>query len=312
MSMMLRKLLARVYRDEESGAGESSGGAPAGGSESSSSDESVDWAALNDGVDPGADDSEDDKAGTPVGEAAAAPPPSGAPAEKGATPVEDQGKVPGEKPEDGNPDPNAPPPDPEPDPEPQETPEQRAAREQQAKADFDQWRASEVERLTKEYAFDDETAQRLQTEPELVLPQLAAEMELRITQRALEAFQKMIPQVVPQVVVSQQTEKAATDFFYDKNPDLRKYHKQVLKAGKLYRELNPKASPEEAAEQIGNLVRTSLKLKPVGAQAPAPSPAPAAKPAPHKPAGAGSSGKAPAPAKSADDVWGKLIEDDDD
>lgn len=309
MNHLLMKLLGRVYRNEEGGAGDS-GGAPAGGGESSSSSSSVDWAALNDGVDPGADDSESDEAGTPSAEAPEGQEPV-APAGKGATPPKVPGEAEAGTPEGEETDPNAIPPEPEPEPEPTLTPEEQAARDKQFKEDFEKWRASEVERLEKDYAFDEETARRLQTEPELVLPRLAAEMEVRITQRALEAFQRMIPQVVPQVMQGQQTEKAASDFFYDKNPDLKKYHKEVLKAGKMYRELNPKATPEEAAEQIGNIVRTSLKLKPVAAAAPAAG-KPAVKAAPHKPAGAGSA-PAPRPAVKSDaNVWADLAADDDD
>lgn len=302
MSMMLRKLLSRVYRNEEDGSG-SSEGAPAGGSESSSSDSSVDWEGLNDGVDPGSDDEEE---GTP--------PQSKAPAANAddETPPEDNA-TPDETPPEDDPEAAAakqqtPPEDAAP---VQPTPEEVAAQQAKLEKDFKEWHASELERLaTKVYAFDEETAQRLQTEPELVLPRLAAELEMNATQRALEAVQRMLPQLVPQMVNVQQVEQQADEFFFGKNPDLKKYKAQVLEAGKMFRKMNKNATPEEAAERIGNMVRMSLGLKVVESAKPSQQTAPA-KRTPHKPAAAGSGRAAPAKPAADKDMWSDLASDDD-
>lgn len=303
MNRVLAKLLGRLYREQESGAGDSGAGGSAPDASGSASTESsgVDWAALNDGVDPGADDNEEEGGDAPSPSGEAKPAPEAA-ADKTATTGDEPDATP---PEDTAGDP---PPEDDVEPVEQLTPEQIAAKETEFKQRFTEWRASEVERLsTKVYAFDEETAARLQTEPELVLPKLAAELELNAVQRAMEAVQHMLPQFLKPVLQSQDVEKRADDFFFGKNPDLKKYRKQVLEAGVMFRKLNPKATPEEAAEQIGNIVRTTLKIK-----APAAGTAPAAKPAkaaPHKPAGAGSA-PAPKPAKGDGSIWDDLIADD--
>lgn len=306
MSLLLQRLLGRVYREEESGAGDTGGGsAPAGGEEQSGSSQPVDWEAMNEGVSPGADDTDEG------GDAQAAKPAKADP-QQSASGTDDAttGEQTGEEDPEQKPEEEEAPPEEDAEPGEQLTPEQQAAKAAEFETQFKEWRASEVKRLAeKVYAFDADTAARLQTEPELVLPQLAAELEMNAAQRAMEAVQRLIPQLMRPVMQGQQLEDKANDFFFSKNPDLKKYKTQVLKAGRMFRELNPKATPEEAAKQIGEIVRTSLKLKPLAAGAAAPAAKPAAKP--HKPAGAGS---APAPkpsGKTEQSVWDELSRDDD-
>ena len=300
MSNLHRKLFARLYREAANGEGGGEGTAAPAGEAPAEGTDPVDWTEeLNTGVAPGSDDegevdepTEADPA--PEAKPAKAPPEVDPTTGKSATPPEAT---------------TAATPIPE---ETPQTPEQIAAQETKMAADYAKWEEGEMARLSTQYAFDDETAARLQTEPELVLPQLAARLHIDVTRRALEAVQRMIPQMVPQVVQSSATEQAAAKMFYDKNPDLKSYHKQVLQAGEMYRKLNPKATPELAAEQIGNIVRTSLGLAALPATtAASTAAAPATKRTPHKPAGAGGSGVAAPGSKPAKNTWTDLLDDDD-
>lgn len=315
MHKLLRALLApfMLYVDGEGGGGE-----PAGGGDSS-----VDWAAMNDGVDPGADDDDlgDDGEVAPAPSPAPAPAagPAPAPAAKPATTPPNNAGNPETPTNDGDPaDPDSTDPakkpelSPENPDEPQLTPEQQAARDKKIAEDFAEWEQAQIARLSKEYEFSEEEATRLQTEPELVLPQMAAKLHMQVMKNAVEAVQRLIPQLVQPVLKSQKTEAEAMEFFYGRNPDLKGHHKQVMIAGKMFRQMNPKATADEAAEKIGAIVRSTLGLKPVEAGAPAPSPAPApAATKPHKPAGAGGgSGTKPTPAKQQDgeNPWEDLID----
>ena len=321
MSKLLKMLLLpfMLYVDGEEGGG---GGASdsAGESEGSSGD-SVDWGALNDGVDPGADDDgEEGSEGSSAPESSAASTGAAAApkADAQATTDDEQQQTEGEEQKT---DPQTPEPD---DAAAQLTPEQIAEREKQLATEFSQWKEAETARLATEvYKISDEDAARLQTEPELVLPQIAAQLHLSVMQNTLEAVQRMLPNVLPQFQKQTETEKSAMDLFYNTNPDLKKYHNQVIQAGKMFRKLNPKAGPEEAAKKIGDMVRSALGLEPLkageagtgGTQSsgkPAAKPA-GGKPAPHRPAqpGSGSGVKAPKPKDAGGDLWAEMASDDD-
>lgn len=321
MSKLLKLLLAPFVMYAEGG-GEGGGGAatPTGDS-GDTSGSSVDWGELNAGVDAGADDTEEEGSEGPTSNAT----PAASTAKKSdeADPTDPATGTdpadPNPEPEEGeDPDPNAQPPvDSD---EKQLTPEEIAARDKQIAEDFAKWEQAETARLAEVYAFDEETASRLQTEPELVLPQVAAKLHIEVVKNALQAVQRMLPQVIPQLLQQQNVEKTAEEKFYSVNPDLKKYHKQVIQAGKMFRKLNPKATPDDAAKKIGDMVRLSLGLEPLKADPaangkPAPAPAkPAGRAAPHKPAMPGTGGgvKAPAKAAPATDFWDQMAADDDD
>lgn len=308
MNKLLRALLAPffLFIDEED-----AGGGPASG------ESDVDWGALTGDVEPGSDDSESDEA--PASAPAPAPSPAPAAAKPTTPAVTPQAKT--TSPEDpaeqapeldaeGNPVVKAPPEEPA---ETQLTPEQIAARDAKLAKDFEAWEEAQLTSLTEQYKIGEEDATRLQTEPELVLPQLAAKMHMEVMKQVVTAVQRLIPQMVTPALQQKDAEKGAKELFYGKNPDLVKYETQVLQAGAMFRKMNPKASPEEAAEKIGNIVRATLGLAPVsttpGKAAATTTPK---KTTPHKPAGAGGgSGTKPTPAPAAGDVWSDLMNEDD-
>jgi hypothetical protein len=260
-------------------------------------DSSTDWEALSDGVEPGADDgAEAEEVVLPESEPEPAPAPKPKAPEEPATTTEPK---------------EEPPTTPVEMPPPAKTPEQLAADSEALVKQFTEWQASEVARLTKEYAFNEDDSSRLQTEPELVLPVLAAKMQVNMTQQIVEIVQRMMPQMLNPVLKSNSREAEAESFFKSHNADLDlsndTHRSAIQEAGKAFRKMNPKATPEQAAKGIGRIVRTALGMEDPPAAAPAASPT--RRTAPHKPPIAG--GRGPAPAKPMDkNAWSDLIDDD--
>lgn len=293
--------IVRRYLAEEDGSGTSGGGsaAPAPAAETNDAG-GVDWGDMNSDVTPGSDEDGDEEGVVPDPDA-----PEGTdghedddlpadesttdedPAEQTATPIQPA--------------------------EPQQTPEEAAAAQKKLEEDFVKWEQAQIAQLTKDYGFDEDTASRLQTEPELVLPELAAQMHMKVMKQVVETVQRMMPGMVQPVLAQTNTEAKANELFYSANNDLnpKQHHDKVIEAAKLYRKMNPKATPDEAVKGIGEIVRLTLGLKtqPKAKAAPAGK----AKGAPHRPPAAGGRGGAASAskAKPASTVWSELAEDDD-
>ena len=273
---------------------ESAQGAPAEASESTD-EASVDWAGLNGGAVPGQDDGQDD-------EPEAHQNPDGSDADDDADP-------PAATPPKTDEPPAPVAPAPVTQQEAEQTPEQIAAARAKIEQDFAEWEQAQIATLTKQYAFNEDDATRLQTEPELVLPELAARMQMNVMKQVLETVSRMVPQMVQPELQRSSTEAKATEFFYGLNSDLdpKLHHDKVLEAGKLFRKMNPKATPDEAAKGIGEIVRVSagLKTQPKAAVPPAP------KAKPHRPVAAGGRGSAnSARAPVEKTVWADLADDE--
>lgn len=110
------------------------------------------------------------------------------------------------------------------------------------------------------YKLPDDLAARLATEPETVLPVLAAKMHEAVMGQVQEWTQQVIPQFLAHHQAVTQANNAAKEQFYSSWPQLKPYEKQVLTMGKMYREMNPQAKPEDATLNIGRMVCAALGL----------------------------------------------------
>lgn len=140
----------------------------------------------------------------------------------------------------------------------QETPEAKAAREAEEKA------ASEKQfnTLMDHYKIPDDMAVKLATEPENVLPWLAAKLHQNLSQQLAQYMEGQLPARIQFVQRIAEAETKAKAAFYAENDDLQaeKHEEMVIKAGSLFRQMNPTADAQTAAFAVGNMVRSALGL----------------------------------------------------
>lgn len=143
--------------------------------------------------------------------------------------------------------------------------------------DYAAWEKKELSNLESMYAINAADAEKLNTEPELILPKLAANMHMMVTKSIMTAMQGMIPEFVMNHSQAQRVDQEARSAFYGANPDLSdpKFEPAVLQVAKIFRAANPTAPREVAIKTIGDMVRMSLNLS-----APAQTPAPTTQAAP--------------------------------
>jgi hypothetical protein len=116
--------------------------------------------------------------------------------------------------------------------------------------------------LEKRYALSPEDADAMISEPEKVLPKLASQMYLDIYESVMSSMQALLPQAVHQVTyVSARNQKDESDF-YGTWPALKneQFQNDVLRIGKMYRQMNPQASKEQFIQEVGVQAMLALKL----------------------------------------------------
>lgn len=152
------------------------------------------------------------------------------------------------------------------------------------------------------YTMSEEQALQLQTEPEKVLPQLAARVYVDVMQDVTQQIMGVMPQVIQGYVANTTRETQAQSEFFGAWPELKGHDQQVLTMGAMFRQLNPTATPQEAIAKIGEMTMAALGLKRQQQVAPA---APAA-PQQFRPAAPGHV-QTPVPTKNK---WEAVMDDD--
>lgn len=116
--------------------------------------------------------------------------------------------------------------------------------------------------LEKAYAFSEEDALAFQTEPELVLPKLAANLHMQITKDVMAGIQSILPSLMTNISAASTAEQTARNQFYSVNPDLNnpQFEDAIIQCGKLFRSVNKDAPADQAAILIGNMARQALGL----------------------------------------------------
>ena len=265
----------------------------------------VNWADLAEDSDDDAGQTvegefEVDEGGTPDSNADETP--SATPAQEPAAPVEAQPQSPTPPAEPVAPAPQTPPQPAAPEPQPAQAPQQAL--------DYNSWKTQQIGNLEKYYALDAETAQALLTEPETVLPRLAAQVHLEVTENVLKAVHQMVPGLIQEINRSTVVETQAESAFYDRNPDLKGVDRaKILQIGAMFRQVNPQADADTAIATIGSMVRTALGIAaPQVSDTPPPPVAPPLQPfAPARGGGGGTAPRTPAQGNP----WADLIGDDD-
>jgi hypothetical protein len=317
LSFLLRALCLRLYADENQPASTPSDGAE----DFDGAEQEIDWAALNESVTPGADEEAS-------GEAAGTATPTQAKATPTPTPV---GKGAQTTPTPKEPPPKAPPvPGQEP-AEKEETEEEKAAKaaeaakvqpppqvpltpEQEAENQrkFQEWEAGEIDKMTAQYAagLSDDDVASLQTEPEKVLPRLAAQIRMDTMKATISAMGHLLPQLMNSHQQANSLETQAQNAFFGANEDLRDVPMdKIIQAGRAYRQMNPEVKdPNEVIQGVGDMVRSVLKRQ--KAATPPPASGNGSKGKGYKPAGGGGRPSPnPEAGKDSENVWSELADD---
>lgn len=180
-------------------------------------------------------------------------------------------------------------------------------------------RAKYVEGLMTEYALSQEDALALATQPETVMPRIAANMHMRVMQDVAAHVQQvfaMVPEMLKQQLAQQEAESSAKQEFYSAWPGLSEHHAAVVANARMVRQANPNATRQQVIDMAGVLTATALGLDPNTLKA---KPAattqvrqtvPVQQARPPKPAAVGSS---PNPvATESPNIFGQFAEEDED
>ncbi|XAI96496.1 lipid binding protein [Microcystis phage Mel-JY34] len=151
--------------------------------------------------------------------------------------------------------------------------------------------------LVQRYALSEEMAERALTDPGAVLPELAADLQLNVTEAVTYGVMSTLPQILDQLLAQRESRVQGESAFFGKWKELNtdQGRKAVQTFGQAFRQLYPNASPEEFIEKVGATAMLSLGLNPTRGDTPA---APAAVPAPPPPAAPG--GASPLPGRKTE------------
>jgi len=127
-------------------------------------------------------------------------------------------------------------------------------------------RGKVLDALSTMYALTEEESETLQLEPEKVLPRLAAQLHLNITEALQAGIESQLPRMMQQATIAEQTKEKSVNAFYDAWPDLKGDDKEatVLRVMKSYRSTNPTATTEQIIREGGVMAMMALQL-PIGA-----------------------------------------------
>lgn len=159
---------------------------------------------------------------------------------------------------------------------------------------WEEWERTTVETLTPQYALTDEETSAMLTEPEKVLPKMAASVHARVIQNVLAQLPQILPNLIRQIQQADTQENTLRTKFFAVNDDLTdaKFAQAINVAGATFRQLNPTADVETAAFQVGNMVRMALgmPLRSQQQQQVAAAAAPSSRAVPFSPAQGGAGG----------------------
>jgi hypothetical protein len=208
------------------------------------------------------------------------------------------------KPETPTEEPPPVPPPAEPQPVPGQQPAPQEQRPSLTPEQLKELRAKFEETIASRYQFSDEEVVGLQSEPEKVLPKLAAKLYADVLDDVNRMMQESVPQMLQVYTQASTREEKARGEFYSAWPELQKYEQQVLHMGQMYVQMNPTADPQTRIQRIGEMTMAALGLKRAAPPEPTPSALP---PSAFKPAGAGRVATPPPPTGK----WDQFLNDDE-
>lgn len=122
------------------------------------------------------------------------------------------------------------------------------------------------ESLSTEYAISEDDALALVTNPEQVLPKLAANVHMRVMEDVARHVQQALAQVPVMLqahVARAQAEDRAKQEFYGEWPGLSAHHDTVVSNASIIRQAHPKATKQQIIEMAGVMTAMALGLDPM-------------------------------------------------
>lgn len=145
-----------------------------------------------------------------------------------------------------------------------------------------EWRKQAFDGLAQRYALSEEDSSALQVEPEKVLPRIAANLHMQVYEDVVRHIAQEAPNLVGQILQQQEQTRQAEDAFYAKWGDLRQHREKVTQVARMWRQMYPNATLDEAIDGVGQATMALLGVQPQAVAAAAATPPPP--PAPARPA----------------------------
>lgn len=158
------------------------------------------------------------------------------------------------------------------------------------------------------YALRPEQADKMITEPEAVLPALAAQVHLNVLESVMSAVRDQLPAWITHTQQVTAQKQQIDEAFYTAWPQLREHAEAVDRNRAFYRQANPSISEEQLIKDVGAALYMSLGLVSPTADAPSD---PAAKPSQVTPIHRPARGRGTSKARPKNE-WTEMAADDED
>jgi hypothetical protein len=154
-------------------------------------------------------------------------------------------------------------------------PPQQPQQPQQPPPDPAQLEAQAIEQLsTTEYAMSEEDRNALISEPDTVLPKLAARMHVRMQVQMAQQLAHILPHMINQQIQQATKVQSLESSFFGQYPALNKpeYRDTVAQSLTMVRQFNPQATKDEVMRDGAALAAVRLRVQLDGAQQQSPPP----------------------------------------
>ncbi len=188
-----------------------------------------------------------------------------------------------------------------------------SARQAESKAQADEWKEQRTKARTniiEAMQFTEKQVEQLQTEPQEVLKEIAADLFLDIHEAVLVSVQRQLPSWIQFNQVQTSAADKSVAAFQTEWPSLDMKKKDVSdtinRVGQTYRQLNPTATAEQFIREVGAQASIALRIPLPGQVMDAPASQAPAAPAPHQPA---QPSHVQVPASAPQGPWEELAEE---
>lgn len=170
--------------------------------------------------------------------------------------------------------------------------------------------------IAQRYGLSEQDKEQWLTEPEKVVPRMAARLYVDVFDSVFQAVFAQVPQLMMQFMEQRDASRGREESFYKRWPMLSKpeYKPTINRLVGMYRQFNPQVPFEQMLEDVGVQALTALKIPldqlqpaaqaPAAPAAAAPAPVPAVRHG-YQPAAPG--GVAPVPTQQKSTVWDELL-----